>query len=308
MINFSHEHIGDDDGCLESIWPFWISWELVECPWCNLATSQRRPYCASVTSHSPVGLISDQWDAVDWTCAPCDCHIQNDWASRSASSWLCSCSFYSSCAGFFGKSSHHPGLSAPSYSQDLTHCDFWVFPKLKSPCSHSTQSQSVASRYWLTILTGEWLFMDAQESLLWLAAKLHKDHATGSRNIHNGWILSWQTSYLYWKHTWHWGVVEQIIQCDLCTAEETRMTRLVGVVRIWTGKIINVCLVVLASAFSLDTSIVMKSCDYEHTWDRDFNGNVATFYFLMTIWLKVMAWGRVCLEKLVIPESVKFQC
>jgi hypothetical protein len=137
---------------------------------------------------------------------------------------------------FYGKS-HHPGLSAPSYSQDLTHCDFWVFPKLKSPCSHSTQSQSVASHYWLTSPTGEWLFMDAQESLLWLAAKLHRDHMTGSRDIHNGWILSGQTSYLYWKRTWHWGVVQQIIRYGLCTTEGTRMTRLVAVVRMWIGKI-----------------------------------------------------------------------
>jgi hypothetical protein len=28
----------------------------------------------------------------------------------------------------------------------------------------------------------------------------------------------------------------------------------------------------------------------------------------MAIWLKLMAWGRVHLEKLVIPEPVKFPC
>jgi len=53
-------------GCLESIRPFWISGELVAWPWCNLAASQRRPYCPFVNSHSPVGLVSWQWDAVDW--------------------------------------------------------------------------------------------------------------------------------------------------------------------------------------------------------------------------------------------------
>jgi hypothetical protein len=41
-------------------------------PWCNLLASQRRPYCASVNSHFPVGLVSQQWDAVDWTCLLCD--------------------------------------------------------------------------------------------------------------------------------------------------------------------------------------------------------------------------------------------
>jgi len=96
----------------ESIHPFCISQEPVVWPWCNLAASQRRPYCASVNSHSLVGLVSRQWDAVDWACVLCDHCIHNDRASRSASSRQCACPFYSSCAGFFGKPSHHPGLSA----------------------------------------------------------------------------------------------------------------------------------------------------------------------------------------------------
>jgi len=74
------------EGCPESIQPFWISREPVAWPWCNLAASQRRPYCASVNSHSPVGLVIRQWDAVDWTCVMCDRRIHNDRASRSASS------------------------------------------------------------------------------------------------------------------------------------------------------------------------------------------------------------------------------
>jgi len=100
------------EGCPVSIQPFWISWEQFTWPWCNLATSQRRPYCASVNSHSTVGLVSRKWDAVDWACVLCDRHIHNEGASRSASSWQCTCPFYSSGAGFFGKASHHPGLSA----------------------------------------------------------------------------------------------------------------------------------------------------------------------------------------------------
>ena len=100
-------------GCLESIHPFWISQELVAWLWCNLAASQRRPYCPSLNSHSPVGLVSRQWDATDWACVLSDCRIHNDRASRSASSWQCACPFYSSCAGVSGKASHHPGLLAP---------------------------------------------------------------------------------------------------------------------------------------------------------------------------------------------------
>ena len=33
---------------------------------------------------------------------------------------------------FFGKTSNHPGDSAP-YGPDLVPCNFWLFPKLKSP-------------------------------------------------------------------------------------------------------------------------------------------------------------------------------
>jgi hypothetical protein len=94
------------EGSPESIRPFWVSRELVAWPWCNLAASQRRPYCASV------GLVSWQWDAVDGACLLYDRRIHNNWASRSTSSRQCPCPFYSSRAGFFGKALHHPGLSA----------------------------------------------------------------------------------------------------------------------------------------------------------------------------------------------------
>ena len=39
----------------ESVQPFLISREPVTWPWCNLETSQRRPYCTYVNSHSHVG-------------------------------------------------------------------------------------------------------------------------------------------------------------------------------------------------------------------------------------------------------------
>ena len=99
------------EGCPESIRPFWISREPVEWPWCNLAASQIRPFCASVNIHSPVGLVSRQWDAVDWACVLRDRRIHNDQASRSASSRQCPCPLYSSRVGFFfGKASHHTNM------------------------------------------------------------------------------------------------------------------------------------------------------------------------------------------------------
>jgi hypothetical protein len=62
--------------------------------------------------------------------------------------------------------------------------------------SHSTQAQLTASHCRLTSPTGDWLFTDAQQGLLWLAAKFHQGHAAGSRGIQNGRILSGQPSHL----------------------------------------------------------------------------------------------------------------
>ena len=52
---YSHNVAFLYEGCPESIRPLLIPREPVAWPWCDLATSQRRPYCASVNSHSPVG-------------------------------------------------------------------------------------------------------------------------------------------------------------------------------------------------------------------------------------------------------------
>ena len=116
-------------GCLESVCPFWIYGEPVTWPWCSLAAAQRRSYYPSVNSHPLVGLVSRRWDAVDSACALCDHRVQNDRASRSASSRQWACAFYSSRAGFcFGRASHHPGLSAPLKPR-LVSLRLLAFPK-----------------------------------------------------------------------------------------------------------------------------------------------------------------------------------
>jgi len=117
-------------GCPESIIPFWISWEPVAWPWCNLTASQRRPYCSTVNSHSPVGLVNQQWDTIDWACILCDRHIQSEWVSSSASSRQCTCPCYGCLMGLFGKASHHRGLSAPLHPRFGS---LWLlaFPKIK---------------------------------------------------------------------------------------------------------------------------------------------------------------------------------
>ena len=104
------------EGCPVSIRPFWISREPVAWPGCTLAASHKRPYCASLNRHSPVGLVSRQWDAVDWPCVLCDRRIHNDRASRSASSQG-ACPFYSSRAGFFLANYHVTQVSQPPTAQ-----------------------------------------------------------------------------------------------------------------------------------------------------------------------------------------------
>jgi len=139
-------------GCPDSIQPFRMSWEPVTWPWCNLAASQRRPYRASANSHSPVGLVSQQWDTVDWACVLCDRHIHNNRASRSVSSRQCACPFYSSSASFFGKASHHPGLSAP--------LQLLAFPKAKITVQREEICECnghTAHKFSQQCLTADWL-------------------------------------------------------------------------------------------------------------------------------------------------------
>jgi hypothetical protein len=85
----------------------------------------------SYNKHSSVGLVSRQWDAVDWVCALCECRLHSDRPSRSDLSRQCACPFYNSRAGFFfGKASHNPGLPAPLQPR-FSCLRFLTFPKAK---------------------------------------------------------------------------------------------------------------------------------------------------------------------------------
>ena len=142
-VNCPHKH----EACPENIRPFWISREPVAWPWCNLAASQTRRYCASVNSHSPVGLVSLQWDAVGWVCVLCDRRIHNDRASRLAPSRQCACPFYSFRASLFWPSITSPSSVSHPYSPDLAPCYFWLFPKLKSPLKVRRYMNATVTQY-----------------------------------------------------------------------------------------------------------------------------------------------------------------
>lgn len=66
--------------CLESIEPFWICWELVTV-FMQLG-NQSKGTLLRMHEHSPMGLLSWQWDVTEWTCILCDCHIYNDISGR----------------------------------------------------------------------------------------------------------------------------------------------------------------------------------------------------------------------------------
>jgi len=108
-----------------------------------------------VHEHSPIGLVSRQWDAVAWTCVLYDCHIQNDRASRSASSQQCAYPFYSSRAGFFGKASHHPSLSAPLQPR-FGSLQLLTFPRAKIALERKDDSHTV-HKLRHRHLTADWL-------------------------------------------------------------------------------------------------------------------------------------------------------
>ena len=107
-----------------------ISQEPVAWPWCNLAARQRRPYCLSVNSHPPAGLVSRQWDAVEWAYVLCDRRIHNDRESRTANLHRYACTFYSSRAGYFWQSISSPQSVSPPKSR-FGYLRFLSFPKTK---------------------------------------------------------------------------------------------------------------------------------------------------------------------------------
>jgi hypothetical protein len=84
----------------------------------------------------------------------------------------------------------------PSLKQNLMQIRWSTRAVIVNPTVAQTQATSTASHYRLTSRTGEWLFTDAQKGLLWLAAKFHQGHATGSRDIKYGLILLGQTTYV----------------------------------------------------------------------------------------------------------------
>jgi hypothetical protein len=98
-------------GCPESIQPFWISRELATWHGCNLAASQKRPYCLCTVWPSHSLWPSEQ---ISFTMTMCLLILQL------------------SCRFFFLAKHHITQVCQHPYSSDLAPRDFWFFPKLKT--------------------------------------------------------------------------------------------------------------------------------------------------------------------------------
>ena len=62
--------------------------------------------------------------------------VMGNWWLAASSQHACSC--ITSDAEFFAETSDHPGDAAPLQPRFGTVCDFWLFPKLKSPLKGKT--------------------------------------------------------------------------------------------------------------------------------------------------------------------------
>ena len=171
--------------------------------WCNLAARQSKPYCLSVNNRSSVGLVSRQWDTVEWVCVLCERRIHNDRASRSDSSRQCACPFCNRHTGLSGKASRHPGLSA-LLQTIFGSLRLLAFPKDKIALEredicewdgHTVHklSQRRLTADWLAPRESDCSRTHSKVSSDWLPT-LRQGHATGSRDVQNSWILSGQPS------------------------------------------------------------------------------------------------------------------
>ena len=177
-----------------------------------------------MSSHSSVGIVSRQWDAVDWGFVLCERRIHNDRAIISTSSRQCACPFYSPRVDFNDKASHHPGLSAPppSTAHIWLPATFWLFPKLNRRWnggdlwirrSHCTQAQSAASHCRLTSPTGEWLHGCAVRSSLTGCLVISRPRDRFSR--YSKWTGTFRSALVFYRS---WPEQRQML--SLCNSGE----------------------------------------------------------------------------------------
>ena len=114
-----------------------------------------------------------------------------------------------SCAEFFIETSNYSGDSAP-YSPDLAPCDFWLFPKLKSPLKWKrfhTMDETQENTIGQLMVMGE--CCEVPRYLLWRGLRCHCPMYNISYILYllqwmsvffifHDWIPSGQTSHIIW--------------------------------------------------------------------------------------------------------------
>ena len=122
-------------------------------------------------------------------------------------------------AEFFSKTSNHPGDSAP-YSPDSVPCDFWLFPKLKSPLKGKgfqtiNEIQENTSGQVMAIERTVWgpkvpTLKGTEESLSYVQCFLYLVSSSINISIfHITWLDSFWTDLVRWlgempEHTYVW--------------------------------------------------------------------------------------------------------
>jgi hypothetical protein len=164
-----------------------ISREPVRWSWCNLAASQRRPYCASMNSHSPLGLVSRQWDTIDQ-------------ASRSASR-QCACPFYSSCADFFWQKPRFGSLRLMAFPKTKIAIEREVICECNGHTIHEL-SQWHLTANWLVSWESECSGMRRKVSSDWLPSYIKATRSVLEIFIMDGYFLDSPRTFYYLISTW----------------------------------------------------------------------------------------------------------
>jgi len=159
-----------------------------------------------MNSHSPVGLVSRQWDAVDWACVLCDRHIHSHRASKSASSRQCPLPILQlSCMIFWQSITSPRSVSAPL---ELRFGSLWLLAFSKAKIASEREETYECDGHTVNKLS-QWRLtadrlapresdcsrMHSKVSCYWLPSYI-KSTRPVFLDIQNGWILSGQPSYL----------------------------------------------------------------------------------------------------------------
>ena len=124
----------------------------------TLRQASRCFQCVLIFAQSYValsGAFTKLRNTISTCISVCRYVLPNDRASRSDSSRQRACPFYTSRPGsfFLGGGAKHliSQICQPPHSPDLAPCDFWLFPKLKSPLKLRRFVNATVTQYTISV-------------------------------------------------------------------------------------------------------------------------------------------------------------